>query len=422
MKKVLVVSYRFPPQLTTRSVQVARWVKYLPRYDWEPVVVHADENTIYNTPIDYSMNSLIPAKIQLIRVKSFEPRLALALAAKAAPFLLSLPDTAIGWYRPAYKKSLDILKNQSFDLLFSCAYARTSNLVGLKLKRETGLPWVAYFSDPWLGSASDVHNPVTRYINGRMERAVIKAADAVIFISEGMRQRFMEKYPTEWMSKAHIISQCFDPDLVAMFSDDKNDVDKAKFTIVFAGNLYGRLRDLMPLFKAIRNIVVRQPEIFRSLKVQMVGKIGDTYKKMVAEYGIENVVSIIDTKPYLESLSYMAKADALLSFDSPSEISSQLHTSKVAEYLGFKKPILAVTPLDASWVSVIKRFGGIVVQPNDINGIEQAILTLHRAYNEGNLVKYSYKDEDIKPYSATNIVAGLTKIFNDTSGNNSKAI
>jgi len=411
VKRVLVISYRFPPQLSTRSVQVARWIKFMPRYGWKPVVVCADEHSIYNTRIDTMLLRLVSPDTKVVRVKSFEPKIAMALAARVAPFLLYLPDTAVGWYRPAYRKALALLKEEPFDLICSCAYARTSNLVGLKLKRETGLPWVAYFSDPWVDSLGHDYDPITGYINRRMERAVMAEADAIVFVSEGMRQLVMKKYPQQWLVKSFIVSQCYDPELVASAKDCKKEPGDDRFTITFTGNLYAGRRSLAPLFQAIRYILNQYPDIYRHLAIQIVGGVKDAHRRLIREFGIDKVVSVVGTVPYLESLAYMAKADVLLSLDSPSWGSIMLHPSKVAEYLGFRKPILAITPLDAGWAPVIRQLGGIVVSPDDIDGIEQAIMTLYQDYNQGNLSTYSYSDEDTKAYNAINAVGNLVKIF-----------
>jgi len=411
VKRALIISYRFPPQLSTRSVQVARWVKFMLRYGWEPVVVCADEYSVYNTSVDTTLLKLVPPDTRVVRVKSFEPKMAMALAARATPFLLSLPDVAIGWYLPAYKKALALLKEKPFDLILSCSYARTSHLAGLKLKKEVGLPWVAYFSDPWVDSLEHGYDPITGYINRRMERAVMAKADALVFISEGMKKLVMKKYPQQWLGKSFAVSQCYDPELVSSFKDCKREPGNDRFTITFTGNLYGRLRRLAPLFQAIHHILNRYPDIHRRLAIQIVGGVKDALGKLIQEFGIGDVVSAVDTVPYLESLAYMARADVLLSFDSPSPGSGMLHPSKVAEYLGFKKPILAITPLDAGWVPFIQQIGGITVSPEDIDGIEQAIMTLYQDYSQGNMSKYSYDDEETKAYNAINVVERLTKIF-----------
>jgi len=383
----------------------------MPRCGWEPVVVCADEHSVYNTPIDSTLTELVPSDAKVVKVKSFEPKVALALAARVAPFLLYLPDTAIGWYRPAYKKALSTLKEEPFDLILSCAYARTSNLVGLKLKRKTGLPWVAYFSDPWADTIEHDHDPITGYVNRRMEKAVMAEADAIVFVSEGMRQLVMKKYPQQWLGKSFVVSQCYDPELVSNVKNYKKEPGNDKFTITFTGVLYAERRSLAPLVQAIRHILNRYPDIYRHLAIQIVGGVKDAHRRLIREFGIEDVVSVVGTVPYLESLAYMAKADVLLSLDSPSRGSSMLHPSKVAEYLGFKKPILAITPLDAGWVPVIQQLGSIVVSPQDTDGIEQAIMTLYQDYTQGNLSKYSYSDEDIEAYNAINVAGNLAKIF-----------
>lgn len=413
MKRVLLISYAFSPLRNPRSIQAVSYVRFLPRYNWEPWVVCAEESSVYGGTIDNTLPGLVPLDTTVVRVKSFEPKIAVALAARFAPPLLSLPDYAIGWYWPAYKKSLSLLEKEQFDLIFSCASPPTSNLVGLRLKRETRLPWVALFSDPWVESPSRRHNLVTGYVNQKLERAVIAQADAVMFISEGLRRLVMKKYPPEWLSKTIIIPHCYDPELVSRFEGRTKEPANSAFTITHTGTVYSTT-NLVPLFQAIHHIQNKHPDIWQFLSIQFIGKVGDKYKRAISASGINQAVSVTNAVPYLKSLEYMATADVLLVICPMIQVSQIYHPSKLAEYLGFKKPILAITPLDASFVSLIKELGaGWVVSPEDTDGIEQAIVTSYRDYRQGDLSKYSYDDEDIKPYNAAHTMEKLAQLFDE---------
>lgn len=414
MKRVLLISYAFSPLRSPRSIQAVSYVKFLPRYNWEPWVVCAEESSVYGGTIDTTLPGLVPPDTTVVRVKSLEPKIAVALAARFAPPLLFLPDYMIGWYRPAYKKSISLLGKEHFDLIFSCASPPTSNLVGLKLKKETGLPWVAFFSDPWVESPPRRRNPVTRYVNQKLEGAVIAQADAIIFVSEGLRQVVMRKYPPKWLSKTIVIPHCYDPELVSRFEGCTKEPANSAFTITHTGTVYS-ITNLTPLFQAIHRIQNKRPDICQSMSIQFIGEVGKKNKKALSASRVNQVVSSMNAVPYLKSLEYMSKADVLLVMCYLTQDSQIYHPAKLVEYLSFRKPILAITPLDASFVPLIKELGaGWVVSPEDTDGIEQAIMTFYQDYQQGNLGKYRYGDKDIKPYNAINTMEKLAQLFDDT--------
>lgn len=413
MKIVLFVSYAFPPQLLPESIQASRYVKFLPRYGWEPYVVCADEDSILSTPTDRGMLSLLSSNIRILRVRSFEPRILMMAVGKFLPALLKLPDGKIGWYRPAYRKSLALLKMEQFDLIYSRAMCLTSNLVGLKLKKETGLPWVIHFSDPWVDSPYRRQGRLDGYINRRLERAVMENADAIVFVSEETRQLVMRKYPPEVGRKSTVIPHCYDPELVTKTPPAK---ENSRLTFTYTGNFYYGIRTPLGLFKALYNILSKQPEIQDFIDIQIVGTLHKDYQDTILKLGIEKVVSTVDTVPYLKSLEYIQNADVLLLIDAPSETPSIFLPLKLVEYAAFKKPILGITPVEGASASLIKHLRGIIVSPEDVSGIEEGILAFYREFKAGNLSDYSYSDDDVKQYNAVNTTRTLAKLFDRICG------
>lgn len=135
------------------------------------------------------------------------------------------------------------------------------------------------------------------------------------------------------------------------------------------------------------------------------------YQDAILRLGIGEVVSVVGAVPYLESLKYIQNADVLLVVDAPSQGPSVFLPLKLIEYVGFKKPILGLTPPEGASASLIKRLGGIVVPPDDTAGIEEGILTFYQKFKDGNLSDYSYCDDDIKPYDAINTTRTLAELF-----------
>lgn len=413
MKKVLFVSYAFPPQLSPESIQASRYVKVLPQYGWEPYVICADEDSILSEPIDKGMLSILPSNIRILKVRSFEPRILMMAIGKLLPILLTLPDSKLGWYLPPYKKALMLLRRERFDLIHSRAMYLTSNLVGLRLKKQTGLPWVAHFSDPWVDNPYHHYGRLGSYVNRKLERAVMERSDAIVFVSEETRQLVMKKYPLEIMRKSTVIPHSYDPELVSHHCPAKRN---PRLTFTYTGNFYYGIRTPLGLFQAVHNILSKQPEIQDVINIQIVGKLHRDYQDAILKLGIEQVVSPVGAVPYLKSLEYIQTADVLLLIDAPSKTPSVFLPLKLVEYAAHKKPILGITPVEGAAASFIKRLGGVVVSPEDISGIEEGILTFYRKFRSDSLSDYSYSDDDIKPYNAFTTTRTLAELFDRVCG------
>ena len=408
MKKVLFITYCFPPLLGPESIQSSRYIKFLLEYGWESYILCVDAK--YSTdPLDNGMLELVSDNIPSIkRARSYESGLFINNLARLFRFLVQMPDIKIAWYYFAYKHAISMLKTTKFDLIHSWAQYFTGHLVGLKIKKKTGLPWIAHFSDPWVDNPYSKYGRIDGFVNRKMEEAVIKNADAIVFVSEETRQLVMKKYPSEMMSKAFVIPHCYDEELQLTHTKRRN----SKFTLTYTGNFYGN-RTPVPLFRAIRNIVVKKPDIGKLLQIQIVGKLYPDYKNMISELGIEKVVSHIDVVPYMESLKYISNADVLLLIDAPSIGPSVFLPLKLIEYLGSGNPIFGITPLEGASANLIRKLGGIVVSPDDIDGIEKGILTLYEKYKSNDLPN-CYKDKHlVDSYNAQNTTKILAELFNN---------
>ena len=196
MKKVLIITYYWPPSGGPGVQRVLKFCKYLPKYGWQPVILTvkdgeypARDETLLSESIDmethlsdafsfYSIfnwitgNNSIPTH-QLSKSKDD------TLFTKFARWIrynLVIPDGRIGWYSGAVKKGKELLDSQKFDLIFSSGPPHSVHLIGRKLAKVSHVKWVADFRDPWTDRFYYLENPrnsLTTWIDGLLEKKVL---------------------------------------------------------------------------------------------------------------------------------------------------------------------------------------------------------------------------------------------------------
>ena len=411
-KKVLFITNYFPPVLCPESIQSSRYVKYLRTWNWEPSVLCEDCRTQSHIFMDMSLRSLIPSEVNIYSVKSLgTPYLGklIGYGSVCLPGCACLPDHTIGWYLPAVKRGLSLINKNEVDVIHSRSMMLTSSLVGLKLKKETGIPWISYFSDPWIDNPYLHLGFFSKYINSKWERSVMEHSDAIIFTSEETRLMVMKKYSKKIQDKCHVIPHCFDPDLINQISTVSTN-EKTKFTITFTGNFYGP-RTPVGLFIALKNMLQKNNTLDQYINIQIVGSLPKKYKTIINKLHLEKIISVIDTVPYIESIKYMKNADVLLLIDAPSKSPSIFLPVKLIDYMGFQKSILGLTPLEGESATLIRKLNGYVVSPEDIPGIECAILHLYEKFKNGKLSDVSYSDNNIALFNANTTSKKLADLF-----------
>lgn len=403
MKKLLLISYSFPPIQGSESTMAFNSVRCLSKLGWNATVLCAkstkkDKNKcsmLSEVPKDTSVHRTYYLKNFFIDVLAFD-------------FLKILPDSKIGWLPFAIKKGEDILRKRKIDVIISRSTPVTSHLVALKLKVLTGLPWIACFSDPW------TQNPYFFYplksirrFNEYLERKVVFTADKIVFTSKYAKTSFLEKYRTISSDKVIVIPNSYDPS--EFLETKKMAPSTKKFTITYTGNFY-KTRSPEPLFKALK-LLKDGNGIRGKMEVKLIGYIGE-FTRLISKYELDEVVSVINTVPRKEVFFHLYNSDVLLLIDAPSREPSVFLPSKLVEYLFTGKPILAITPEGASADVVRETKTGIVVPPDDIKGIKNALRDLYNMYLNSNL-KINPDWDEINKYSAERCTELLVKAMRE---------
>ena len=379
--RVLVVAYFFPPLGGVGVQRTLKYVTYLPRWGWQPVVV-TPRNPAY-TVRDPSLLAALSPDLQVERTASLEPgRLPNAVArllsrgptdaSGAAADLASpprrgglagrllwksmilwnriwnvllFPDTEVGWVPFGARAGRLVNRRSGFTVIYSTAAPISSHLVAGLVKRATHKPWVADFRDPWLG------NPFTAPMRGprgwlqkRTERWIVSRADRVVVVVEGMRTMFVERYP-EFAAKFVCIPNGYDRSDLAGLTPVKG--EPGRFTVLFAGSLY-RPGELDAFLGGVEKLLARRPDLRSRLRIQFVGQVSASNRSAADLYGaparLGDVISFEGFMPRRQALARMAGADALLQLMTDEPGTGMFVGGKLYEYMAFDRPILAVMP------------------------------------------------------------------------------
>ena len=174
---------------------------------------------------------------------------------RVVPPLKLLPDEKWVWIRAAARAAQRLAAERRFDVLVSFAQPFSDHLVGLRVRRATGLPWVAHFSDPWTDSPYLRGARWQQSLWKRLEAEVVQGADALVFVNAQTAERVMRKYPDEWRRKAHVVPHGFDlaDPLPTPAARDE------RLTIVHTGRFYDGIRTPEALLRALAVLSRRQP-------------------------------------------------------------------------------------------------------------------------------------------------------------------
>lgn len=393
MKPVLFIAYFFPPLGGSGVQRSLKFVKYLPRFDWNPTVLTQTGSGYIR---DETMLAEIPPSIQIRRAFSVEtsnliaPLAALGVrksegapthrpaaseeastpsrlytALSGAKRLLQetvlIPDANIGWLPMAYTQGAKLLEIGEYQAIFSTASPYSAHLIAAMLKRRFKLPWVADFRDEW------TLNPVVANIIRRrkpidqaLERWVLRSADAVVTVSDEITDRFADLAPDTPRSKYHTVYNGYDSEDFP--AEPPPPPSNRRLRLSHVGSFYLNIQPT-ELFEALRLLRERRPGIEEMLEVSLVGRMDALQDRegIRAEFG--GMLQMTGRVSHDRAVAEMIASDALF-LTIPAEFGKRALAGKVFEYLASRRPIIAVVPEESSADRILRKTRGGTVIPN----------------------------------------------------------
>ena len=407
LKRLLAISWEMPPLSGPRAVQVTRTLAALPEHGWRSrVICFGPRSDRYHQDHRVSIETLSGGQASLVPVPSPEEWLIFRALWRLAPPIKHFPDEKRVWMPAALRAARQEIAATPVDLIVSFAQPWTDHLIGLQLARDTGLPWVAHFSDPWVDSPYFQRRGAVRRRAEAWERDVIATARRIIFVNVHARDRVMAKYPESWKARSVVIPQTFEP--AAGAPTHPPIAADRPMRIVYTGRFYTGIRTPEALLRAIAQLH-DESSLLGRIVVEFVGADMTAYARQASRLGLDGLVTFSGRKPPTEARARAATADVLLVVDAATPGESLFLPSKLIDYLPLRRPILGLTPSVGPSGDLIRELGYRVVPPDDDAAIADALRQLLKSYVAGRLVASLQHDSVAERFS----VARTTRRFAD---------
>lgn len=407
MKKVLIITYYWPP---SGGAGVQRWVKlskYLMEFGIKPFVLTVDENYASYMALDPSLNQEVNQNVTVYKTKSFEPinmygRIVGKKNVPTAGFsnvnnkkfsqkLINalrsnffIPDPRKGWNSYAYKKALKIIGNEKIDTVITTSPPHSTQLIGLKLKRKINISWIADFRDPW----TDIyyynilnHSIFSNLIDKNLEKKVLLESDKIITVSEGFKNLFEKKGLNIPSDKIAVIPNGYDPE---DFSGNKNMANN-KFIICYTGTISEQYNPHI-FIDTLQEIIKEFPQT--KIILQFVGIVFEELKNYIHQKGIAEHVEYIPTVSHEKSIGFINNSTALLLVIPDFHKSEGIVPGKLFEYLATRNPIICIGDPKSNAAKIISECeAGNTFDRGSGTKLKDYLTGLIKRFNEGSILK-----------------------------------
>ena len=254
-----------------------------------------------------------------------------------------IPDMYYGWAIKAGKYGVDLMEKEKFDVIFSMHEPPSSHLCAYYIKKQyRNIPWITYWSDPWLkDSTREKSFIVKKILERKMEKNIVTLADKFIFVTEANKNEYFKDYKDlrDGQKKTFILNRGFDAKLYDRLSHEEIPtlIKKDKINMIYTGEIFSKLRDIKPFIKALEEIKEEDIKSYSLLNILFFGNIDDIEGKKRLE-NLE-VAKVSPRIPFDEALKYMLNGDALLLFGNKN---SKQIPAKVYDYFGAKGRIFVI--------------------------------------------------------------------------------
>ena len=361
-KKILIITYYWPPAGGPGVQRWLKFVKYLPDFGWKPTVF-IPENPSYPI-IDDTLAKDVSTDLEIIRTKIWEPYQIAELFGKdnkkfkAGQFDVGnnqtwksrlsiwvrgnffIPDARVFWVKPSVKYLKKYLQENHYEAVVTTGPPHSVHLIGLELKKEfPDLKWIADFRDPWTEISYYKHLKLTKSSDQKhrkLEQTVFEKADLTLATSYTDAENFRKKG-----ANAFCITNGFDGFETAIRTKKNNE-----FTLSYIGVLE-QLRNPEILWNTLNEIISENDDFKNDFILKFVGRVDDKILNDIENSKLKNSLNKLGYLSHSDANTEMQTSDVLLITNFPDESSKGIIPGKIFEYLATGNPILSFGPEDS---------------------------------------------------------------------------
>ena len=426
MKRVLIICYYWPPAGGPGVQRWLKFVKYFRDFGVEPVL-YIPKNPNYPVT-DTSLSEEIPKGLEVLQKKIREPykyaqlfskkktqKMSSGIIEEKNPSALEklmlfargnlfIPDARVGWVRPsvAFLKNY-LTENKDIETVITTGPPHSLHLIGMQLKENLGIRWIADFRDPWTTIHYHKSLRLTKSAqkkHKRMEREVLQSADTIVVTSPSTQRDFqkMTQRPVA------LITNGFD----TISLDEKINRDE-KFSLVHIGSLLSN-RNPKLLWETLSEICLENAQFKEDLVIKLVGLVSKEVKDTIASVGLSEKLELPGYVSHQEAQQYQHKAQVLLLVEMNKAETQVILPGKLFEYLRAKRPILAIGPEGSDIEPILEDVGaGAFFGYSDKEKLKEQLLQHYQNYQDNALENLSVAIEQYHRKALTEKYAQLIK-------------
>jgi hypothetical protein len=423
MKKVLVITYYWPPAGGPGVQRWLKFVKYFRDFGIEPVV-YIPENPQYPM-LDDSFLTEIPADIKIYQQSIFEPyRLAGVFSkrktkrissgiiqSKNQSFLekillwirgnLFIPDARKYWVKPSVRFLEKVLKEEQIDTIITTGPPHSVHLIGEQLKTKHHIQWIADFRDPWTSIGYHKKLKLTsasKKKHKELESLVLNRADKIVVTSNTTKVEFEQLTRTP----IKVITNGFDS------KRKKGGALDAEFTISHIGSMLSG-RNPINLWKVLAELVTENKVFAKSLKLQFIGVVSQEVLASLKDFGLFDFYERIGYVSHSEALLFQQRSQVLLLAEIDSEETKGIIPGKLFEYMAAQRPILGIGPKDWEVATIVTQTNtGVVFDHKTTSQLKDVLLKWFASYQ---LEELAVESSTINQYGRKELTGTLAEFI-----------
>jgi len=447
VNKFLLISYAFPPMGVVGSIRPYKVCRHLPSRGWVPIVLTSyPRQGLY---LDHTLLEKIPKGVRIYRAKYInvvqsyqklkekwlkgcgrqeanerllpmfgsevdkEARFSFKRKLKRA-FLsfFSTPDHQVFWNIAVLKTGTRILRrNSDIRLIMTTSPPHSSQMGGALLARMFNKPYIVDFRDPWWDIAKNRYGCVRSRLEKKLESIIIRGAEFVVSSTECYSRELAKRYGSIGKGKFITIRNSFEPELFEQIGVRK----RRKFTLCYLGILYPEYNPYV-FFEALAEWLTNDSNARENTEVLLVGTVDSVTSRVIKKLNLKDVVRILPRMSHDEAISQAKSSDMLLMLlGCDKKVPKGCVPSKLYEYLGCKRPILALVPEGEAANIVRQTQTGYVVSSDDKAKMKE-ILTreFNRKWQAKRKSENNFEPDEleIEKYTTEHAMDQFAKLFN----------
>ncbi len=428
MKKVLIISYYWPPAGGPGVQRWLKFVKYLPDFGIQPVV-YIPENPTYPI-VDADLVKDISEKAIIIRKKIIEPYGLSSLFSKNKTKKISsgiisthrkqtvlekvllwirgnlfIPDARVFWVKPSISFLEKYIREEGIDTIITSGPPHSLHLIGLGLKKKLDVNWIADFRDPWTTIGYHKALKLSGYASKKhkqFESEVLNTADTILVTSKTTKTEFevLTNQPVV------VITNGYDEEVIS-----KQILD-AKFSIAHIGSFLSE-RNPRILWKCLKEIIKENRSFANDFQLKLIGAVSPEVLETIQEFLLNEYVLNLGYVSHKEALEEQRKSQVLLLIEINSEETKSIIPGKLFEYMVSERPIIALGPEGSDFAEIIQKTNtGVFIKYDEIEKLKASILNYYQQFLEGKLQSHAV---GLQEYSRRKLTEKLSELITNNT-------